>query len=188
MDRGFEERLAETVWAPSFSFVDPFGYKGVSLSLLEGMLKDWGSDLMLFFSYNRINAALNNPAFEYHVEKLFGKERVERLRQIARGLSAHKREALVLEEFAAALKERGFEYLLPFTFRRPDMERTSHHLVFVTKNVFAYTVMKEIMAKESSEFEQGVPSFGYVKALSEYETPLLFQFRSPNRGTRPNAP
>jgi protein gp37 len=143
------------------------------------MLKDWGSDLVLFFSYNRINAALSNPVFEGHVEKLFGNERVVRLREMAIGMSARRREALVLEESAAALGERGFQYVIPFTFKRPDMERTSHHLIFVTKNVLAYTVMKQIMAKESSEFEQGVLSFGYAKALSEYETPLLFQFDRP---------
>jgi three-Cys-motif partner protein len=179
VDDAMAEVFAHTKMIPSFSFVDPFGYKGVSLKLLEGMLKDWGSDLVLFFSYNRINAALNNPAFEDHVEKLFGRERVERLRQMAKGMSANKREALVLEEFAEALKERGFHYVIPFTFKRPDMERTSHHLIFVTKNALAYGVMKEIMAKESSEFEQGVPSFGYAKALSEHETPLLFQFDRP---------
>jgi three-Cys-motif partner protein len=179
VDDAMADVFAQTQMIPSFSFVDPFGYKGVSLKLLEGMLKDWGSDLVLFFSYNRINAALNNPVFEDHVQKLFGKDRVGRLRQMAKGMSARKREALVLEEFAAVLRERGFQYVIPFTFKRPDMERTSHHLIFVSKNVLAYTVMKDIMAKESSEFEQGVPSFGYAKALSEYETPLLFQFDRP---------
>jgi three-Cys-motif partner protein len=179
VDESLADVFARTKMVPSFSFVDPFGYKGVSLKLLHGMLKDWGCDLVLFFSYNRINAALNNAAFEGHVESLFGKQRVERLRQMAKGMSPRKREALVLEEFATAVKERGFEFVLPFTFNRPDTERTSHHLIFVTKNVFPYTVMKEIMAKESSEFEQGVPSFGYAKALSEAETPLLFEFDRP---------
>jgi three-Cys-motif partner protein len=132
VDDAMAEVFAKTRMIPAFSFIDPFGYKGVSLKLLEGMLKDWGSDLVLFFSYNRINAALNNPTFEGHVEKLFGKGRVERLRRMAKGMRARTREALVLEEFAAALGDCGFQYVLPFTFERPDMERTSHHLIFVT--------------------------------------------------------
>ena len=43
---------------PAFSFIDPFGYKGVTLELLEALMKGWGSDMALFFPFDRINAAL----------------------------------------------------------------------------------------------------------------------------------
>jgi hypothetical protein len=143
------------------------------------MLKDWGCDLLLFFSYNRINAAIDNPLFEEHLNSLLGKERLSELRQKLKDRSPGERESLILESFTEALKGMGFEYVLPFTFRRPDMNRTSHHLIFVTKHPLAYSVMKEIMAKESSEFNQGVASFTYTKALSAEETPLLYLLERP---------
>jgi three-Cys-motif partner protein len=164
---------------PSFSFIDPFGYKGVTLKLLQGMLKDWGCDLILFFSYARINAAIDNEIFEDHVTALFGERRLVALREELRGKSPRTREALILESFSQALSKMGFPFVTPFCFRRPNQERTSHHLIFVTKAKLAYTVMKEIMASESSEFDQGVPSFSYSKSLSEYETPLLFSLDRP---------
>lgn len=146
---------------PSFSFVDPFGYKGVTQRLLKGMLKDWGCDLILFFSYARINAAIDNEIFEERISALFGESRLRSLRTRLQGKRPWEREALILETFSQVLTELGFKYVLPFTFRRKGQERTSHHLILVTKHPLGYTVMKEIMAAESSEYDQGVASFAY---------------------------
>jgi len=178
IDAGFSAIFSKQL-PPSFSFVDPFGYKGVTLELLRGMLKDWGCDLILFFSYARINAAINNEIFEEHTLAMFGERRLAELRDLVRDRRPAEREALILESFSQALSGMGFQYVLPFTFKRPRQERTSHHLIFVTKAKLAYNVMKEIMAGESSELDQGVPSFAYTKSLDEYETPLLFSLDRP---------
>src|SRR5262249_32983433 len=79
---------------PSFSFVDPFGYKGVTLNLLHGMLKDWGCDLILFFNYGRINPAIDNEMFEKHVVALFGEQRLATLRERTQGKKSSDRETL----------------------------------------------------------------------------------------------
>jgi three-Cys-motif partner protein len=50
----------ETKLIPSFSFIDPFGYKGLSLNIIKGVIKDWGCDCVFFFNYNRINAGIGN--------------------------------------------------------------------------------------------------------------------------------
>jgi len=178
IDAGFSPIFSKPL-PPSFSFIDPFGYKGVTLKLLRGMLKDWGCDLILFFSYARINAAINNEIFDEHTLALFGEQRLLSLRERVRDRAPTEREALILESFSQALTELGFQYVLPFTFKRPGQERTSHHLIFVTKAKLAYNVMKDIMAAESSEFDQGVPSFAYTKSLDEHETPLLFSLDRP---------
>jgi len=39
---------------PTLFFVDPWGYKGLSLRLVNSVLKDWGCDAIFFFNYNRI--------------------------------------------------------------------------------------------------------------------------------------
>ena len=46
---------------PTLFFVDPWGYKGLSLLLVDSVLKDWGCDCIFFFNYNRINMGLSNP-------------------------------------------------------------------------------------------------------------------------------
>ncbi|MBN2129963.1 MAG: three-Cys-motif partner protein TcmP [Sedimentisphaerales bacterium] len=50
---------AET-FPPTLFFVDPYGYKGLTLSLIDRVVKDWGCDGIFFFNYNRINPGLSN--------------------------------------------------------------------------------------------------------------------------------
>jgi hypothetical protein len=47
----------------------------------------------------------------------------------------------------------------------------------VSKHVRGYEIMKEIMAKESSTYDQGVPSLEYSPA--DASTPLLFSLQRP---------
>lgn len=42
----------QTKMVPTFFFVDPWGYKGLSLRLIDVVLKDWGCDCIFFFNYN----------------------------------------------------------------------------------------------------------------------------------------
>ena len=74
-----ERYFNETRLVPSFSFVDPFGYKGLSLKIVNGVIKDWGCDCVFFFNYNRINAGFTNAKVEHHIAALFGEERAEKV-------------------------------------------------------------------------------------------------------------
>ena len=105
----FETLFDNVALVPTFAFVDPFGYKGVTLKLLSAMLKDFGCDLVLFFSYNRINAALTNDIVEDHIVALFGgKERVEKLREVLKGKKPAERDGTCLPPggFCTACHER----------------------------------------------------------------------------------
>ena len=162
---------------PTLFFIDPWSYKGLSLRLINSVLKDWGCDSIIFFNYNRINAGINNDLVEKHLDALFGADRAKRLRKKTSGVSTHERELFIVEEICEALKEMGGKYTLPFRFRSPQGKRTSHHLIFVSKHVLGYTIMKDIMAKESSSNDQGVPSFEYNPASAEQ--PLLLSLAQP---------
>ncbi|QGZ89134.1 three-Cys-motif partner protein TcmP [Microcystis aeruginosa] len=162
---------------PTLLFVDPWGYKGISLQLVNSVVKDWGCDCIFFFNYNRINMALSNDAVKEHINALFGQVRADQLRERLKTLTPQERELTVLEAICEALKEMGGKYVLPFRFRHEMGNRTSHHLIFVSKNPIGYKIMKEIMAKESSEQTQGVPSFEYNPAT--LQQPLLFELTRP---------
>ena len=71
----------------------------------------------------------------------------------------------------------GGKYVLPFRFKNEKGNRTSHHLIFVSKHFKGYEIMKEIMAGESSSADQGVPSFEYSPA--SFLQPLLFELSRP---------
>ncbi len=177
IDEEAEKYFNQVRLVPSFSFIDPFGYKGLSLKIIKGVIKDWGCDCVFFFNYNRINAGIGNPVVAGHMDALFGKERADALRARLPDLSPELREALILEELAGEIKALGGTYVLPFTFRNSSGTRTSHKLVFVTKSFKGYAIMKDIMAKESSTEDQGVPSLTYSPA--DHSMPLLFSLRRP---------
>src|ERR1019366_8574219 len=177
VDESVAEFFSATRLVPSFSFVDPFGYKGLSLQIVNGVIKDWGCDCVFFFNYNRINSGISNPAVEPHINALFGQDRADKLRQQLRCKSPEEREALVLEELAQAIKEMGGKFVLPFKFKTASGTRTSHSLIFVSKHFKGYEIMKDIMANESSARDQDVPSFEYSPATAA--TPLLFSLARP---------
>jgi three-Cys-motif partner protein len=171
-----EDYFSETEIIPSFTFFDPFGYKGLSLRLVNGVIKDWGCDCVFFFNYNRINAGISNPMVKQHMDALFGEKRADELRTRVNGANPALRQEMVLEELSNALIEMGGKFVLPFRFKN-DKGRLTHHLVFVSKNFKGYEVMKEIMTKESSTEDQGVASFAYSPA--DETMPFLFEFQRP---------
>jgi three-Cys-motif partner protein len=164
---------------PTLFFVDPWGYKGLSLRLVNSVLKDWGCDCIFFFNYNRINMGLSNPMVKEHMRALFGEERAETIRPKLDSAEPDKRELLIIEELCQAIKSYGSRYTLPFRFRDSRGKRTSHHLIFVSKNFRGYEIMKDIMARESSGSDQGVPSFEYNPADFLPKQSLLFLLSRP---------
>lgn len=167
----------EVKLVPTLFFVDPWGYKGLSLQLINSVVKDWGCDCIFFFNYNRINMGIGNEAVRDHINALFGETIADQLRTQLSGLKPYERELTVVEAICKSLQEMGGKYVLPFRFRHEVENRVSHHLIFVSKHVKGYEIMKEIMAKESSEKTQGVPSFEYNPAT--IREPLLFALNSP---------
>lgn len=163
---------------PTFLFVDPFGYKGLSLRLVNSVLKDWGCDCVFFFNYNRISMGLGNAAVEEHMNALFGSERARTLRErfTMTDLKPFEREAFIVDEMKRALEEMGGKHVLPFRFRNPEGTRTTHHLFFVSKAFRGYEIMRDIMFRHSHK-EQGVAKFEYNPADARW--PTLFEFLRP---------
>lgn len=103
-------------FVPTLFFVDPWGYKGLSLRLVNSVLKDWGCDCIFFFNYNRINMGLNNQAVREHMDALFGTRKAERLASQLAGMSPSERELTIVEELSQVLKGPEGRYVLPFRF------------------------------------------------------------------------
>ncbi len=98
---------------PTLFFVDPWGYKGLSLRLVNSVLKDWGCDCIFFFNYNRINMGLSNPIFKSHMDALFGEARAEKLRPKLTACKPEQRHLIVIEGLCEAIKDYGSRYTLP---------------------------------------------------------------------------
>ena len=171
------KQLESVHFIPSLFFIDPWGYKALSINLFGSIIKDWGCDCIFFFNYNRINMGINNSFVINRMDSLFGKSRANKLRSKLDNLTPEDRELAIVEAICDSLREVGGKYPLPFRFRKRDRDSTSHHLIFVSKHVKGYTIMKGIMAKESSTVDQGVSSFEYNPSSALH--PLLFSLNQP---------
>jgi len=162
--------FGKTRMVPTLFFVDPWGYKGLSLDLIGSVTKNWGCDCVFFFNYNRIRPGVHNPKVEGLMEDIFGEERMAEMVPELKALPPEQCEMAILEYLADGLREVGGRYVLPFQFLKANGVTTSHHLIFVSKSDVGYGIMKEIMATESSRADQGVPSFAYSPAEERYTT------------------
>jgi len=159
VDENVTKAFEQMKIVPTLSFLDPWGYKGLSCRLINSVIKDWGCDSIIFFNYNRINMGLCNDLVAPHMNALFEKERADQLRVLIKEMSPDEREVAILNAISDALREMGGEFVLPFRFRGGRRNHISHHLIFVSKSRKGYDIMKEIMAKASTSAQQGVPSF-----------------------------
>jgi len=170
-----EELLLSSTLMPTLLFADPWGYRGLTMDLFSHILKKWGCEIIFFFNYSRINAAINNKKVTAHINSLFGQNRADRLRrdfvrtnQEEKGdiwferITPEEREQIVVVNIDAAFREALSPrnvFTQKFRFTNGRGNRTSHYLIFATKEPFALRVMKDIMAKQSTSNEQGVASF-----------------------------
>jgi three-Cys-motif partner protein len=179
VDSDFVRNFDNMTTIPTLSFIDPWGYKGLSLPLVRSLIKDWGCDSIFFFNYRRINPGIENEVLEKPISDLFTEEVLLNLRERVSNKSPREREEIVLHAVEDVFRGWGMNYVLPFPFKNKTGKRTTHYLIFVTKSDVGFSIMKEIMAKVSSSEIQGVPSFEYNPAAARCRQLTLFKFEKP---------
>jgi len=105
---------------PTFAFIDPYGYKGLSLGLVNAVIKDWACECLFFFNYNRINPGINNQRVAPHMEGLFGAPRLAALQADVKDRAPAEREMLVLAALTHALEDLGGRFIVPFRFKMDE--------------------------------------------------------------------
>lgn len=118
------------------------------------------------------------------MNNFFGKDRADHLRLNLTGRKPVERQVIIINELKDALKELGGEFSIEYFFKDDSGEKTSHFLIFSSKNVKGYDIMKDIMGRESSSADHGVPIFGFnpldkEQALDREKAPTLFDLTTP---------
>lgn len=141
---------------PIFSFIDPWGYKDVSVTQTWKLVRNIGSDCVLFFNSNRFIMDINKKAQLCHFKPLFGDQLSEVEKVVNDSTTDQKQKAQkIVELFSKNLISEmsnsdytGYRlFVLPFGFEADDKQKISHHIVFITKNHKAIVEMKKVMVK-----------------------------------------
>ncbi len=154
---------------PCFCFIDPTGYNGLSLNLLEILGRDYGSDIIFFFNYNQINRGLSNDLVTHNMQQLFGQDHYKSLISKLPRQSGQNRESIIVNEMCESIKDIGLTYPLPFRFQSENKNRTSHYIIFASKNITAFNIMKDIMYNIGEKDFHSIGRFEFIPSCDKKE-------------------
>lgn len=152
---------------PMLVFIDPFGYKQLSRELLQTIIQVPQSDIIFFFNYKRVNAALGNEQFESNMDKIFGEARVQVIKQEMVTALPSQRSEIIIHHLNESLKEIGAKYVAPYVVVPEDEDQISHYIVGVTKHPKGYELLKKIMQQHSRIGLSAKSKFGHDLASIE---------------------
>ncbi len=147
---GLEEKGAKL--APTFAFLDPFGYSDFPMELIKRLLSYEKCEVLITFMTGFVNRFLD-PSHEEAIAKLYGTKEFLEAKKIEK---TEKRIDCLLKLYENKLKEDGgVKYVRSFEMVGKD-NNVVYHLIFGTKHWKGLEVMKKVMLKIDS---RGMYSF-----------------------------
>ena len=138
--------------APTFAFLDPFGYSDFPMELIKRLLSYEKCEILITFMSGFVNRFLD-PSHEDAVTKLYGTREFLEAKSIEK---TDNRIDFLLKLYKEKLKENaGIKYVRTFEMIGGD-NQTIYHLIFGTKHWKGLEVIKKAMLKVDS---RGMYSF-----------------------------
>jgi three-Cys-motif partner protein len=145
-DLAYSLREQKKQLAPTFAFVDPFGWSGVPLEVIADLLSFDRCEVLFNFMYDSINrfVADTRPGVARHFADLFGTAEEEHAQ--AGKLAGEERKEFLRELYIRQLREvADFDYVRSFELVDGDRGRTAYYLMYGTRHPKGLAVMKEAM-------------------------------------------
>jgi len=137
----FIDRILKTIGkSPAFFFIDPEGFAGMDFDKIEAILNLPHTELLINFQYNAIQRWLKAPRVETTIRKLFGTPEYKKA----------KREIDLIELYKRQIRQTG-AFVWYFRNKFPEIDRTFYYLVYATKKVVGFKIMKAVMLSEQSK-------------------------------------
>ena len=138
--------------APTFAFLDPFGYSGFPMKLIQRLLQHNKSEVLITFMSGFVNRFLE-PRYENAIMRLYDTKDFLQAKSIKK---TEKRITFLLQLYAQKLKEQeGALFVRTFEMKSND-DQVIYHLIFGTKHWKGLEVMKKSMMKVD---DRGMYSF-----------------------------
>ena len=143
-------------------FLDPFGYRGLTIDLISGLVREWGSDCIFLFNYSALHKHLYNEGEDTSVAEFWNSEDLGSLKETLSGFSPSDSEYRTVSFLSECLYRRGVPYVLPMRFTMEGSTQTSYHLVLASKHFRAYELMQKVMHRASTGHVGGPVPFEFV--------------------------
>lgn len=123
--------------APSFIFVDPYGFK-IPYPLLKKIKAQPKSELLINIIWREFDMAMRNPAMEKSLNELFGTEEWQDIRQIE---NPEERGEMTIQFLHRLLGARWATYIRMIG----NNNRTRYYLLHLTDNEAGRDLMKDVV-------------------------------------------
>jgi three-Cys-motif partner protein len=148
----FEEELTELLddvpnIAPTFCFIDPFGYSGLPLEVIRRFLSRDRTEAFINFMYEPISRWLTVDSQEKHMTELFGTDKWKYV--IDNELGTSEKETYLRDLYQKQL-ETCANHVWPFQLQDPNRAKTIYYLFHCTNHPKGTRVMKEIMYRKGT--------------------------------------
>lgn len=153
---------------PFFAFVDPFGFKGIPMSLLAKLIRPNKGELFLNLSTDAINRFFKESSVAKPLDALFGMDAEERISKLKEDDRAERIASLFQEQLKIQAK---VQYAWKFGMEFPN-GHIGYHLVYATHHKAGLEAMKNAMWKVD-------PTGGYQFADRVANQLVLFE-KDPN--------
>jgi three-Cys-motif partner protein len=131
--------------APTFAFVDPFGYKDVPMSLIKRLMSYSRSELFIYLDINSLTRFATAGNVDKHFEELFGTDEFKG----APSGGAPGRQQFLHDLYARQLKkECGFDFVQSFEMVGAN-GKTINYMFFCTRSLLGLDKMKSVMWKSA---------------------------------------
>ena len=142
--------------APSFFFIDPFGFSGVPFEVIKNILSIGKTEVFITFMVRDVNRFFQSSNHRSSIEELCGINNVQQILQ--NRYSNLPREQALLKLYRDQLHEDGgVKYTIPFKISEDERLQTTYYLIHATNHPAGCELMKEIMYKAGTEGR-----FGYL--------------------------
>ncbi|RKY69778.1 MAG: hypothetical protein DRQ24_10410 [Candidatus Latescibacterota bacterium] len=137
--------------APSFFFIDPFGFSGVPFEAVKNILSLSRTEIFFTFMSRDINRFLELPQVEKHLDALYP---TSEWREICKIRDWQERDRRLLNLYIKLLyEEAGVKYVWPFRVCMDEKYQTLYYLIHATNHFDGLKIMKDIMYKQGASGE-----------------------------------
>jgi three-Cys-motif partner protein len=164
------EQLLEQVGqrlAPSFFFIDPFGFSGIPFTIVKNILSLQRTEIFFTFMTRDISRFLEMPHIENTLDMFFPNPQ---WRQICIIRDWQKRDIMLKDYYIKCLlEEANTKYPWAFRVCMDDKYQTLYYLIHATNHFDGLKIMKDIMHRQSAS-----PYFAYLGPKeSEYKNQMM---------------
>jgi len=134
--------------APSFFFIDPFGFSGVPFEVVKNILSLPRTEIFFTFMTRDINRFLGIPQVEKHLDALYP---TSEWRDICNMRDWQERDRALLNLYIKSLREvAGVKYAWAFRVCMDEKYQTLYYLIHATNHFHGLKIMKDIMKKQGA--------------------------------------